>query len=63
MSKDSMLRQGGISQFTGISSPYEKPENPEMIIHTDSASIQECVSKIIAYLEEQEVLNNLPKTA
>ncbi len=44
-------RAGEIEEFTGISSPYEKPENPELIVHTDQESFEECVGKIISYLE------------
>lgn len=44
-------RAGEIKDFTGISSPYEKPENPKLIVHTDREPFEECVNKIISYLE------------
>ena len=44
-------RLGEIKEFTGISSPYEKPENPEIVIKTDSQSIDECVDKILHYIK------------
>ena len=43
-------RQGTIKDFTGIDSPYEKPLNPDITIHTDENSLQECTSQIINYL-------------
>ncbi|MCB2294863.1 adenylyl-sulfate kinase [Clostridium algoriphilum] len=44
-------RAGVIKEFTGISSPYEKPENPEIIINTNELSIDECVDKILDYIK------------
>ncbi|HEY8804047.1 MAG TPA: adenylyl-sulfate kinase [Clostridium sp.] len=44
-------RLGVIKEFTGISSPYEKPENPEIVINTDQLSLDECVDKILDYIK------------
>jgi adenylylsulfate kinase len=49
-------RAGQIKEFTGISAPYEEPENPELIIETDRASIDEGVSRIISYLEDKGII-------
>jgi len=49
-------RAGEIQNFTGISDPYEEPENPEVIILTDKERIEECVQKIIKYLEENKLI-------
>jgi bifunctional enzyme CysN/CysC len=46
-------RIGKIKNFTGISDPYEAPKNPEIELKTDEESIEECVSKIIEYLEDK----------
>lgn len=43
-------RAGEIAEFTGISSPYERPENPELVVHTDQESLAECVSKVLRWL-------------
>jgi len=43
-------RKGEIKDFTGITSPYENPENPEVTVHTDTQTIEECVESIKAYL-------------
>ena len=45
-------KMGEISEFTGISAPYEEPENPEITVHTDRETIDEDVSKIISFLEK-----------
>ena len=43
-------REGIIKEFTGISAPYEAPENPEIHLHTDKMSVDECVRFIMDYL-------------
>ncbi|WDV06030.1 adenylyl-sulfate kinase [Lysinibacillus irui] len=39
-------RNAEIANFTGISSPYEEPENPEVILDTEQYSIEECVEQL-----------------
>ena len=46
-------RLGEIKEFTGISSPYEIPENPEIIIDTGIISLTDSVQKIITYLDKK----------
>lgn len=43
-------RAGEIKNFTGISSPYEEPEQPELTMDTGSVSLELCVDQIIGYL-------------
>ena len=38
---------GEISDFTGISAPYEEPENPDLILDTASVSVKEAVEKVL----------------
>ena len=45
-------RAGEIKHFTGIDSPYESPINPEIVVSTHLNTLDECVDKLIAYLEE-----------
>jgi adenylyl-sulfate kinase len=40
-------RRGEVKDFTGIDSPYEPPENPDVIIDTQNKSISECVQLIL----------------
>ena len=42
-------REGIIKEFTGISAPYEAAENPEIHLHTDKMSVEECVRLIIDF--------------
>jgi len=51
-------RAGEIAQFTGISAPYEEPENPEIIIETDRMSVDECVKQILDYLSENKYIHS-----
>ena len=44
---------GEIKEFTGVSDPYEAPENPEFVCHTESESPEESAEKLLAYLEER----------
>jgi adenylylsulfate kinase len=43
-------RAGEIKEFTGISSPYEEPDAPDLVLDTDSNSIEECVDQIVEHL-------------
>lgn len=50
-------RAGEIPHFTGISSPYEEPENAEIVVDTDgSVSLEKTVEKIIIKLKNLEIL-------
>lgn len=49
-------RSGEIMEFTGISSPYEEPIHPELVIETDKLTISQSVDTIITYLREKEIL-------
>jgi adenylylsulfate kinase len=48
-------RAGEIKEFTGISSPYEEPDNPELVIDTATKSLDECVEQILNYLVKRGV--------
>ncbi len=48
-------RAGEIKHFTGISSPYEIPENPELSINTGGKTIEECAAEVLAYLVKRGV--------
>ena len=49
---------GEIEKFTGVSDPYEEPENPEIVCHTAQEAVDESVVKVVAYLEEQGYISN-----
>ncbi|HET91931.1 MAG TPA: adenylyl-sulfate kinase [Chloroflexi bacterium] len=44
---------GEIPNFTGVSDPYEEPDNAEIVIHTAEETPEESLDRVIAYLEEQ----------
>ena len=50
-------RAGEIKNYTGIDSPYEAPENPELTIDTDKQSLEESVSTILSFLDSNEIIN------
>lgn len=48
-------REGIIPEFTGISSPYEEPEHPELILDTENMTVDECVRLITKMLAEHKI--------
>ena len=48
-------RAGEIKEFTGISSPYEIPENPDLVLDTDKLSVEECVERVIQILSQRGI--------
>ncbi|RKP17612.1 hypothetical protein ROZALSC1DRAFT_30608 [Rozella allomycis CSF55] len=49
-------RSGVIKEFTGISSPYEVPETPEMVVETDVFNAEKCVEQIVSFLESEKII-------
>ncbi len=49
-------RMGEIPNFTGISAPYEAPENPEIVVKTGEDSLEHCVDTIVAYLQGRGIV-------
>lgn len=47
---------GEIKEFTGVSDPYEAPENPELDLKTAEEEPEESAARLIAYLEERELI-------
>jgi adenylylsulfate kinase-like enzyme len=43
---------GEIKNFTGISDPYEEPTHPDVLLESDKETLEECVNKIIAKVDE-----------
>jgi adenylylsulfate kinase-like enzyme len=46
-------RAGEIPEFTGISAPYEAPENPELVLDTNEKSVEESVEAMLRYLDKR----------
>jgi adenylylsulfate kinase len=49
-------RAGQIGDFTGISSPYESPDNPELTVNTGRDSLEECVRDVLFEMRNRAVL-------
>ncbi|MCD7864859.1 MAG: adenylyl-sulfate kinase [Clostridiales bacterium] len=45
-------RSGQLDNFTGVTSPYEAPEHPDIVIDTSQGTLEECVRKVMEQLEE-----------
>ena len=42
---------GDLPEFTGIGSPYEEPESPELRVETEGREAAECARDVLSYLE------------
>lgn len=51
-------RAGEIKNFTGISSPYEEPQYPELAVETGSVSLEQSVAIVIGMLRERGVIGS-----
>lgn len=49
-------RQGLIGNFTGISSPYEAPESPELSLDTSKMPLEACVAEVLALLRQRGIV-------
>lgn len=46
-------RAGEIKEFTGITSPYQEPSNPELVVSTDRNDIESCIEEVIICLKQR----------
>ena len=51
-----LARSGKITEFTGVSAPYEQPSNPKLVIDTSVADLETCLARIVKFLEEKGLL-------
>ena len=56
-------RAGIIKNFTGISDPYEEPEQAEVTVNTSTESIEESAEKILAYLRSKDMIVETAESA
>jgi len=54
---------GEIKNFTGISDPYEEPENPEIIVDSEKETEEESLNKILEYMEKKGLVAPAAKSA
>ncbi len=55
-----LARKGKISDFTGVSDPYEEPLNPEVVVDTETFDTASCASKVLDYLESRNLITRNP---
>ncbi|PQJ34770.1 bifunctional sulfate adenylyltransferase subunit 1/adenylylsulfate kinase [Salinibacter sp. 10B] len=48
--------EGEIANFTGVSAPYEEPQDPEIVVDSDQNDVETCVNQIIEALEEEGIV-------
>ncbi len=51
-----LAREGKIKEFTGISDPYEVPENPELRVETENVDVDNCAHQVILKLESMGLI-------
>lgn len=51
-----MARRGEITNYTGISSPYEPPASPTLEFDTATQPVNECIKTIVNYLKEMGII-------
>jgi adenylylsulfate kinase len=51
-------RAGQIAEFTGISSPYEVPKNPELTVNTGGAELKVCVQQVIGEMVQRGLMKS-----
>lgn len=51
-------RQGIIKDFTGVSSPYEDPKNPEVSVTTGSLLLEECVQQVLGEIAQRGIIRS-----
>ena len=51
-----LAREGKIKEFTGISDPYDVPENPELRLETESTEVDNCAHQVILKLESMGLI-------
>ena len=55
-SETTVALSGEIKNFTGVSDPYEAPENAEIVVKTGEESIEESANRILAWLQEKGLI-------
>ncbi|ODT62791.1 MAG: adenylyl-sulfate kinase [Nitrosomonadales bacterium SCN 54-20] len=54
-------RTGEVKEFTGISSPYEAPADPELIVRTGELELEDCVAQVIEFMEQRDIFKRKPR--
>ena len=49
-------KAGVIKEFTGVSAPYEVPENPDLVIHSDKEDASQAAKRVIQLVEQHKLI-------
>lgn len=49
-------RQGIIKNYTGVSAPYEEPENPDIVLNTEEQDVDTSVQQVLEFLDSQKII-------
>jgi len=49
-------RKGEITNMTGLTAPYEEPENPELIVDTSLMPVNKCVDQLVDFLIVRKII-------
>jgi adenylylsulfate kinase len=49
-------RAGEITNMTGISAPYEPPQNPDLVIETDQYPLEHCVDRLLQFFVDKKII-------
>ena len=52
-------RRGEIRDFTGISSPYEVPEKPDLVLNTSKETLEQSVGKVLSLLKDRTLIGSV----
>lgn len=56
-------RKGEITNMTGITAPYEEPENPELLVDTSQMPLDNCVDQMVEFLIADKIIFSTPANA
>ena len=52
---------GEISNFTGVSDPYQPPLEPEIVLHTETQSVDDSVHQVLTWLENHQLTTSISR--
>ena len=56
-------RKGEITNMTGLTAPYEEPQDPELIVDTSQISLDNCVDQMVEFLIADKIIFSRPPNA
>jgi adenylyl-sulfate kinase len=52
--------EGGVAHMTGVDDPFEEPLNPDLVVDTSTASVEDVTQRILGHLQQKGFLEGLP---